>query len=180
MWKLDGCSQGDESSLEVGLWQEKCVSVQPECLLFIHLLYIVCWRRKWQHTPIFLTKEFHGQRSLMGSSSWIAMSWRWLSDYHTHTLCTVVTQTVKNLPATKETRVRSLGQEDSPEKEMATPSTILAWSVPWTEEPGTHEVEKRQTQLSNQHFHNKKMRRPPVYFGLQVVFIVLRQTSCIF
>ena len=65
----------------------------------------------------------------------------------------MVTQTVKNLPATKETRVGSLGQEDSPEKEMATPSTILAWSVPWTEEPGTHEVEKRQTQLSNQHFH---------------------------
>ena len=37
---------------------------------------------------------------------------------------------------TKETQVQSLGQEDSPEKEMATHSNILAWIIPWTEEPG--------------------------------------------
>ena len=43
---------------------------------------------------------------------------------------------VKNLPAMQETRVRSLGQEDSLEKEMATHSSILAWRIPWTEEPG--------------------------------------------
>ena len=48
----------------------------------------------------------------------------------------LVAQTVKNLPATQETRVRSLGREDSLEKEMATRSTILAWRIPWTEEPG--------------------------------------------
>ena len=39
-------------------------------------------------------------------------------------------QTVKNLPATQETRVRSLGQEDALEKEMATHSSILAWRSP--------------------------------------------------
>ena len=43
---------------------------------------------------------------------------------------------VKNLPAMQETRVQSLGQEDSLEKEMATQSSILAWEIPWTEEPG--------------------------------------------
>ena len=43
---------------------------------------------------------------------------------------------VKNLPAVLETRVRSLGQEDPLEKEMATHSSILAWRIPWTEEPG--------------------------------------------
>ena len=43
---------------------------------------------------------------------------------------------VKNLPAMQETRVRSLGQEDLLEKEMATHSKILAWEIPWTEEPG--------------------------------------------
>ena len=43
---------------------------------------------------------------------------------------------VKNLPAMQETRVRSLGQEDSLEKEMATHSSILAWRAPWREEPG--------------------------------------------
>ena len=43
---------------------------------------------------------------------------------------------VKCLPAMRETQVRSLGQEDSLEKEMATHSSILAWKIPWTEEPG--------------------------------------------
>ena len=43
---------------------------------------------------------------------------------------------VKDLPEMQETRVQSLGQEDPLEKEMATPSSILAWRIPWTEEPG--------------------------------------------
>ena len=43
---------------------------------------------------------------------------------------------VKNLPAIEETQVLSLGQEDSLEREMATHSSILAWEIPWTEEPG--------------------------------------------
>ena len=43
---------------------------------------------------------------------------------------------VKNLPAMQETQVQSLGREDPPEKRMATHSSILAWRVPWTEEPG--------------------------------------------
>ena len=42
---------------------------------------------------------------------------------------------VKNLPAMQETRVRSLGSEDPLEKEMATHFSILAWEIPWTEEP---------------------------------------------
>ena len=44
-------------------------------------------------------------------------------------------QMVKNLPAMQETQVKSLGQEDLLEKEMATHSSILAWRIPWTEEP---------------------------------------------
>ena len=43
---------------------------------------------------------------------------------------------VKNLPAVQETRVRSLGQKDPLEKEMATQSSILAWEIPRAEEPG--------------------------------------------
>ena len=43
---------------------------------------------------------------------------------------------VKSLSAMQETGVQSLGQEDAPEKEMATRSSILAWRIPWTEEPG--------------------------------------------
>ena len=45
-------------------------------------------------------------------------------------------QTVKNLPAMQETQVRSLGWEDSLEKGMATHSSIFAWRIPRTEEPG--------------------------------------------
>ena len=52
------------------------------------------------------------------------------------TWSSLVAQTVKNLPAIKETQVWSLGQEDPLEKGMATHSSILAWRIPWTEEPG--------------------------------------------
>ena len=45
-------------------------------------------------------------------------------------------QTVRRLPTMQETGVQSLGQEDLLEKEMATLSSILAWKIPWTEEPG--------------------------------------------
>ena len=47
-----------------------------------------------------------------------------------------VAQTVKNLPATRETWVQSLGQEDPMEKGMATHSNVLAWRTLWTDEPG--------------------------------------------
>ena len=43
---------------------------------------------------------------------------------------------VKNLPAMQETQVQSMNGEDPLEKEMATHSSILAWKIPWTEEPG--------------------------------------------
>ena len=45
-------------------------------------------------------------------------------------------QMVKNLPAMQKTQVQSLGGEDPLEKEMATHSSMLAWEIPWTEEPG--------------------------------------------
>ena len=48
----------------------------------------------------------------------------------------LVAQTVKNLRAMPETRVQSLGWEDPLEKRMATHFSILAWRIPWTEEPG--------------------------------------------
>ena len=48
----------------------------------------------------------------------------------------LVAQLVKNLPTMQETWVRSLGWEDTLEKGKATHSSILAWRIPWTEEPG--------------------------------------------
>ena len=51
-------------------------------------------------------------------------------------LTSLVAQTVKYLPTMWETGVQSLGQEDLLEKEIATHCSILAWKIPWTEEPG--------------------------------------------
>ena len=48
----------------------------------------------------------------------------------------LVAQMVKRLSTMWETRVQALGWEDPPEKGMATHSSILAWKIPWTEEPG--------------------------------------------
>ena len=51
-------------------------------------------------------------------------------------LSSLVAQRVKHLPATRETWVQSLGQEDPLEKEMASHSVTLAWKISWTEKPG--------------------------------------------
>ena len=48
----------------------------------------------------------------------------------------LVVQRVKRLPTMEETQVQSLGREDPLEKEIAPHSSILAWKIPWTEEPG--------------------------------------------
>ena len=64
----------------------------------------------------------------------------------------LVAQIVENLPAIQETQVQPLHQKDPLEKGMATRSSILAWEVPWTEEPGgmtVPGVAKSPTQLSN-------------------------------
>ena len=60
-------------------------------------------------------------------------------------------QTVKKLPEIRKTWVQSLGQEDPLEKGMATHSSILAWRIPWTEEPvGLQSMgSQSQTQLSD-------------------------------
>ena len=58
---------------------------------------------------------------------------------------------VKNPPTMQETGIRSLGQEDALDKEMATHFSILAWNIPWTEEPGRLQSmgsQKRRIQLS--------------------------------
>ena len=55
---------------------------------------------------------------------------------HTHIRASLVTQRVKNLPAVQETQFQSLDLEGPLEKAMATHSNILAWRIPWTEEPG--------------------------------------------
>ena len=67
-------------------------------------------------------------------------------------MASLVAQTVKHLPAWQETWVRSLGQEDALEKGMAAHCSILAWKIPWTEEPGglqVHGIAESWTQQSD-------------------------------
>ena len=66
-------------------------------------------------------------------------------------------QQVKNLPAMQETQVKSLGWEDPLEKGMATHSSILAWRISWTEEPGMFQSmgSQSQTRLSEVHFTSR-------------------------
>ena len=59
----------------------------------------------------------------------------------------LVAQSVKNLPAMQETWVRSLGWEDSLEKEMVTHFSILAWRIPWTEEPSGQRADSLEKTL---------------------------------
>ena len=67
----------------------------------------------------------------------------------------LVAQMVKNLTAMQETRVRSHGQEDPLEKGMTTHSSILAWRIPWTEEPGGYSPRgcKESDMTEQLHFH---------------------------
>ena len=67
------------------------------------------------------------------------------------TWASLVAQMVKNLPARQETWIQSLGWEDPLEKGMATHSSILAWRIPWTEQPGRtgHGITQSRTRLSD-------------------------------
>ena len=107
------------------------------------------WRRKWQRTPVFLPGKSHGQRSLAGSSPWDSKELDMTERLHYTTLLASQCNSPLSLPRwhsgkestfqsrkCRDTQVWSLDQEDPLEKEMATHSSILAWKIAWSEEPG--------------------------------------------
>ena len=105
----------------------------------------------------------YGRKLVMNREAWHAAAvhgvaksrtrlsnWTELNSWTTWTF--LVAQMVKNLPTMQETRVWSLGWEDTLEKGMATHSSILAWRTPWTEEPGglqSMRSQKSWTQLND-------------------------------
>ena len=112
------------------------------------------WRRKWQPIPVFLPGEFQGWGSLVGSmgsmgSHGVGHDWSNLAaaaaavglvslllnwyKLQGHSWSPWWLRGYKLLLPMWETWVRSLGQEDPLEREMATHSSILAWRIPWTE-----------------------------------------------
>ena len=89
---------------------------------------VLAWRIPWTEDPDRLQS--------MGSQSRTRLSDFTLEGKLFQTWASLVAQTIKRLPTMQETRVRSLSWEDPLEKEMATHFSILAWRIPWTEEPG--------------------------------------------
>ena len=104
----------------------------------------------------------------------------------------IVAQLVKNPPAMQETQVQSLGWEDPLEEEMATNSSILAWRIPWTEEPGglqsiRHDLVTKpprwcwwfwlQTTLKELLLHENILRQTlDIYHFISIYFISLKRT----
>ena len=114
------------------------------------------WRRKWQPTPVFLPGKSQEWESRVGCRLWGHTESDTIYKYIYMYVCMYVCMymgfpggpVVKNPPAnagdTRDT-VQSRGREDPLEEGMATHSSILAWKIPWTVEPG---VTKSRTQLS--------------------------------
>ena len=81
-------------------------------------------------------------------------------------VASLVTQLVKNLPAMQETQVQSMGQKDPLEKEMATYYRILAWRIPWTEEPGRLQFTGSQRMSWMQLSTHAKKKKKKAYSNL--------------
>ena len=96
-------------------------------------------RKLWyQHilNSIFRSLTHFSYMTLMLVKSWTLILIHLFVSYHLDIWASLVAQRLKRLPGMRETRVLSLGWEDPLEKEMATHSSILAWRIPWREEPG--------------------------------------------
>ena len=110
----------------------------------------------------------------------VAKSQTRLSNFHFYGFgASLLAQMVKNLPAMRETQVWSLGQEDPLENGMATHSSILAWRISWTEEPGRlQSVGSQRVQhdwVSNTHIYS-------VFWGAALLQLSLHclSLSCVF
>ena len=110
-------------------------------LTFLHFTIIIIYILSCKHSKRFHVLSISDSRLLLFPQMFFSL-FSWAS---------LVAQLVKNQPAMWETWVQSLGWEDPLEKGMATHSSILAWRIPWTEEPGELQSmgsQKSWTQLS--------------------------------
>ena len=93
----------------------------------------------------------------------------------------LVAQTVKNLPAVQETGIQSLGWEDLLEKGMATHSSILAWRIPWTKEPGRLQSMRSQRVGHDwvpEHTHIPVF--PFIHSLIRMVYLLTFENMCLF
>ena len=127
IYKLRACMLGHFSHVQLFTTLFTVASQVPPSMGFSR-------QEHWSGLPYsppgsFLTQ---GSNPCLLHGKWILYHW---TTWEAH-ISSLVAQRVKRLPAMRETQVRSLGQEDPLEKEMATDYSILAWRIPWMEEPG--------------------------------------------
>ena len=89
-----------------------------------------------QRVGYYLVTDHHQQQTISLFFMSVTLFLLICGIYKKKEWASLVTHMVKNLPAIQETWFQSLGQEFALEKEMATHSSILAWEIPWTQEPG--------------------------------------------
>ena len=115
------------------------------------------WRRKCQPIPVFLPGKSHGQRSLVGYSPWGHKRLGHDLTKHQQQLflfnsfpgaASGKEPTCQCTRCKREMQVWSLGWEDPLEEGMATHSSILAWEVPWTEEPGHSPQGRKESDMT--------------------------------
>ena len=89
-------------------------------------------------------------------------------------MASLVAQAVKDPPAVRETRVQSRGREAPLEKEMAPHSSILAWRLPWTEEPGGLQLMVLRSDIAKHCLTDLSVRNSllPIFFNLLIQFYV--------
>ena len=107
-------------------------------LFWKKLVWLLCWKNwgegSWEGKEV--GKKLRWKQRCVEGSSWDSGKRWWAFEQGGSRLVSLVAQMVKNLPAMLETWVWFLGQENPLEKGKATHSSILAWRIPWTEEPG--------------------------------------------
>ena len=106
------------------------------------------------------------------------MLYKMTNTYHIlQIVASQVAQMVKNLPAMRETCVRSLDEEELVEKGMATHSSVLAWRIPWTEEPGgLQSVGRKESDMTGQltlYFHRQCNARKGEVLVSFCIFILI-------
>ena len=127
VWSTNMISQPLWMGTHRDWWRGHTVSIfRPTSLFHSHLLFHSAGEPV-EFTHLWLRKETYNSNMThkrVGFAGYRLLIW-----------ASLVAQRVKHLPAMQETWVRSLGQEDPLEKEMATHSSTLAWKIPWTEKP---------------------------------------------
>ena len=148
----------------------------------------------WKTRVHFLGQEDPLEKEMAIHSSTLAWKIPWTEEldrlqsmgsqrvgHYWATSLSLIAKSVKNLPAMQDTQVRSLCQKDPLENEMATHCSILAWKIPWTEEPGGPQSlgsqELDMTKRLNLHHQQYLLLNNDSYYLLSIFYVLVMTLS---